>query len=326
VNAPAKLGVYGLVLAVVLGGGVALGDAVGPIDAGDADGAPAGEHDDTHDPASAGDPEDAGPEHQEDLMPAGLSITEDGYTLVADDTIVEAPAAAPFLFRITDPAGDVVRDFEPRHERDLHLVAVSADLSTYAHLHPTRADDGTWSVTLGDLAPGTYRTFADFAVAGGPELTLGVDVSVPGDSRPAPLPAPTTTAAVDDYDVTLTGAPAAGTSTEVTLTVSRGGRPVTDLEPYLGAFGHLVAIRAGDLGYLHVHPTGDEPTGPTAAGGPAVSFAVEVPSPGDYRLFFDFSHEGQVRTAAFTLHVPAHPGDTGGAPADGTHEGDGGHG
>lgn len=295
-NVPTKLGAFGLVLAVALGGGAALGNVVGPIDTDDA-------ATDEHDPATGAQASGAGPERREDLMPAGLSTTEDGYTLVADDTIVDAPASEPFLFRITGPDGSVVRDFEVSHERDLHLVVVSSDLSNYAHVHPTRADDGTWSVTLGDLVPGVYRAFADFAVAGGPELTLGIDVSVPGDSRPVPLPAPAATATVDGYEVAVSGAPVAGTSTEVALTVERDGQPVTDLEPYLGAFGHLVAIRSGDLGYLHVHPLGDEPAA-DAEGGPTVRFAVEIPSPGDYRLFLDFSHQGQVRTAAFTLHVP----------------------
>ena len=80
--------------------------------------------------------------------------------------------------------------------------------------------------------------------------------------------------------------------------MQRDGQPVRDLEPYLGAYGHLVAIRATDHAYLHVHPT-------EASSPEEVAFAVHVPSPGAYRLFLDFQHEGVVRTAAFTLDVPA---------------------
>ena len=94
-------------------------------------------------------------------------------------------------------------------------------------------------------------------------------MTVPGASVPAPLPPPAATAAVDGYEVTLTGAPVAeGAATPVTLTVARRGEPVTDLEPYLGSFGHLVAIRSGDLAYLHVHPTGARQPGPTQQAGP----------------------------------------------------------
>ena len=79
----------------------------------------------------------------------------------------------------------------------------------------------------------------------------------------------------------------------MTITVRRDGQVVTT-EPYLGAAGHLVALRDGDLAYLHVHPLDDEPAGP-------VRFAVEVPSAGLYGLFFDFQVDGQVRTARFVL-------------------------
>jgi hypothetical protein len=307
VTPAAKLGAYSLVLAVALGGGAIVGNAAGPID----DGGPNAQDDSTH--GDDGDDEHGGTtetdtadtDATEDLMPAGLQIAEDGYSLDAAQTILTSPPAGEFQFRILGPGGAVVRDFVESNDRELHFIVVGTDLSTYAHLHPERADDGTWSVALGDLAPGVYRAYADFAVADGPELTLGVDLAIPGDARYVPLPEPTAQAAVDGYEVTIDGEPVAGQSTELALTVSRDGRPVNDLEPYLGAFGHLVAIRSGDLAYLHVHPLGDEPEGDTARGGPTVRFAVEVPSPGDYRLFFDFSHEGVVRTAAVTVHVPA---------------------
>jgi hypothetical protein len=128
----------------------------------------------------------------------------------------------------------------------------------------------------------------------------GGDEQAAPHSRPAPLPE-ATTATVDGYQVDLAGSPLAGTSSELTLTVREDGEPVTDLDPYLGAAGHLVAIRASDLAYLHVHPLDDADD----ANGPRVRFATEVPSAGDYRLFFDFSHRGEVRTAAFTVHVAA---------------------
>jgi hypothetical protein len=129
-------------------------------------------------------------------------------------------------------------------------------------------------------------------------------VTVTGEPTPRPVPAASSTDVVDGYQVELTGTPRAGGEGEVSLTVRRDGRPVADLEPYLGASGHLVAIRASDLAYLHVHPL-EGRVGPGQ-----VPFAVEVPSPGTYRLFFDFSHEGTVRTAAFTVEVADAQGGT----------------
>ncbi len=86
----------------------------------------------------------------------------------------------------------------------------------------------------------------------------------------------------------------------LTLRVSRDGQPVTDLEPYLGAYGHLVALREGDLAYLHVHPGGEPSDGQTLPG-PDIEFGAEVPSAGGYHLYLDFKHAGVVRTAQFTL-------------------------
>ena len=87
--------------------------------------------------------------------------------------------------------------------------------------------------------------------------------------------------------------------------MSRDGRPVTDLQPYLGAYGHLVALRDGDLAYLHVHPDGEPGDGDDRARPRRRLRARRRPSPARYRLFLDFQHGGVVRTAEFTV-TPAH--------------------
>ena len=57
-----------------------------------------------------------------------------------------------------------------------------------------------------------------------------------------------------------------------------------------------MALREGDLAYLHVHPE-------ESGAGPEIPFVAEVPSDGRYRLFLDVRHDGVVRTAAFTLEA-----------------------
>ena len=195
---------------------------------------------------------------------------------------------------IEGPDGRPVTDYTIEHDKELHLVIVGRDLAGYAHLHPTRDSDGVWTVSTPPLTPGSYRVFADFVPAGGEGLTLGADLTVPGDYQPVALPAPSSTTSVDGFDVSFDGELVAGSESELTVTVTRDGEPVTDLQPYLGALGHLVAIRHGDLAYLHVHPL-EEADG---AGGPKVRFAVEVPTAGTYGLFFDFAHGDEVRTAS----------------------------
>ena len=99
----------------------------------------------------------------------------------------------------------------------------------------------------------------------------------------------------------LTGALTPGTTSKLTLTVDRGGVPVTDLQPYLAAYGHLVALRQGDLAYLHVHPDDS-----VTSAGPNIVFYAEVPSAGTYRLYLDFKHGDVVRTAEFTVVAGEH--------------------
>ncbi|MDT7783461.1 MAG: hypothetical protein QOF58_1880, partial [Pseudonocardiales bacterium] len=150
--------------------------------------------------------------------------------------------------------------------------------------------DGTWSVPLKLEAAGSYRVFADFKPENGQKTTLGADIQKAGDYRPRDHEV-SRTFTVDGYEVTLQGDLTVNAASTVTVQVTRNGRPVTDLQNYLGAKGHLVALRAADLAYLHVHPEdGDQ-----------VKFAVEVPTEGTYRLFLDFQHENKVRTAEFTL-------------------------
>ncbi len=228
-----------------------------------------------------------------DLPAGGLLVAQDGYVLEPEDRLVDSGELA---FTITGPDGRPVESYELLHDRELHLIVASRDLRQYAHLHPERDAEGRWSVDLPPLPAGSYRAFADFQPAGAEQLTLGVDLTAPGLApEPAPL-RPRSTDRVDGYELTLDRT---SDSTEVAVTVRRDGEVVTT-EPYLGAAGHLVALRDGDLAYLHVHPLDDEPAGP-------VRFAVEVPSAGTYALFFDFQVDGVVRTARFVIDADAAP-------------------
>ena len=248
----------------------------------------------------------------EDDDVSGLKSTVEGYSFVPEATDLLPGEAADFRFRITGPDGQPVVAYRPQHERELHLIVASRDLGWFTHIHPVRDADGVWSVPLTLPDPGPYRAFADFAVAGAEAYTLGVDLAAAGVYQARPLPEPSTVSTVDGYRVTLSGAPERTGEAELGLTVSLDGRPVTDLEPYLGAYGHVVALREGDLAYLHVHPEGGPGDGTTEAG-PEVRFGIHLPSAADYRLFFDFQHRGTVRTAAFTVSV------AGGGSPGGTH-------
>lgn len=228
----------------------------------------------------------------------GLSRSAAGYLLVPTTTTFSAGEQQDFRFRIIGADRKPVSRFAVVHEKPLHMIVVRRDLSGYQHLHPTMAADGTWSVPLTLAEPGVWRAYTDFTAldeAGTrTAVTLGVDLVVAGDHTPRALPTPARETTVDGLTVGYQGTPQVGAVQPLLFTVSAGGRPVSGLEPYLGAYGHLVALREGDLGYLHVHPE------PELAAG-AVKFWLAAPSPGTYRLYFDFKVGGAVRTAEFTV-------------------------
>lgn len=241
-------------------------------------------------------------------LPAGLSLGRDGYVLspvTAPDTVGRP---GQLSFSIVASSGLPLRDFRATHHKALHLVVLRSDGSHFAHVHPTLDPaTGVWSAPWQWNAAGTYRVFADFQAAdldNAPAVTLSRTVDVAGDFTPAPDAAVRRVDEVDGFTVALQGDPSAGESSMVTATVTRGGLPVTALEPYLGAFGHLVALREGDLAFLHMHPMGAEPTA-GHQGGPQVPFMAEVPTAGRYLLYLDFQVGGQVHTAHFVLDAAA---------------------
>lgn len=218
-----------------------------------------------------------------ETMPVrGLAVSDHGLTLQLARRTAQPGRPFELAFRIADRRGRTVRDFNVEHTKRMHLIVVRRDMTGFQHLHPTQQPDGSWSVpaTLG--APGSYRVFADFSVGEKP-YTLADDLTVDGAVRSQALPAPAQSAEVDGLRVAAKG---------LTFTVTRNGAPVA-IQDYLGAKGHLVALREGDLAFLHVHPDQDR-----------LRFEATFPTPGRYRLFLQFkTADGRLHTAAFTREV-----------------------
>jgi hypothetical protein len=275
-NAVAKLAGFAVVLALVFGTAAFAGSRI-----------------DVHPGKPKAETAMAG--HGEDTLVAqavrGLAVSDNGLTLELARTRATAGRRFDLAFRIVDRRGQTVRDFDVEHTKRMHFIVVRRDMTGFQHLHPTENADGTWSVPVILPEAGSYRVFADFSVDGKPH-TLADDVTVDGAVRSQELPAPVNSVDVDGLRVSLTeGASKAGTESELAFNVTRDGEPVA-VEQYLGAKGHLVALRQGDLAFLHVHP--DESS---------LKFMAEFPTAGRYRLFLQFQTDGRVHTAAFTQEV-----------------------
>jgi hypothetical protein len=295
-----RLGAFAGALALAFGAAYAIGTAVEPIAAADTTTtAPAHEEEMGGMEQSAGHGE--GHSESGGQLP-GLAVSEAGYTFAPATTFYQSGTRTELRFTIQGPDGKPVKEYTETHEKELHLIVVRRDLSGFHHVHPTRDASGTWSIPFTFTAGGTWRLFADFRPAGlDRSLTLGTDVNASGLYIPVPLSEPASIYSFDGYDVTLAGNPVAGKESELTFTISRDGKPLTDLQPYLGAFGHLVSLRSGDLAYLHTHPAQEATAG--MKGGPEIKFATTFPTAATYSLFLDFQHAGAVHTAEFTVRV-----------------------
>jgi len=282
-----KLAGFAAALALVFGAAVALGDMVGPVR--ESSDAPAAEHDGMKAMEPGGHAGEG--EHGAADPVRGLAVSEDGLTLRLGTTSAPLDRTVPLRFRILGADGEAVKEFDLEHTKRMHVIVVRRDLTGFQHLHPTQAASGEWSVPLRLAEPGTYRVFADFSHDGTPE-TLATDLQADGPVSSQPLPPPATSATVDGYQVRLAGAPArAAAESELGFTVTHKGQPVA-LDDYLGAKGHLVALREGDLAFLHVHPDEER-----------LRFMATFPSAASYRLFLQFKAGGEVHTAAFTEEV-----------------------
>lgn len=307
-NTPLRLGLYGLGLVAAFGAAYLISGVVTP------DSAAADRIAATEAAHLAGNTPGTPPAETR-----GVTLASSGVQLSPISAPHGVGDAGELAFSIVDAHGTPVLEYREEHEQELHLIVVRSDGSEFRHVHPTMDAQGVWSLPWTWDTAGSYRVFADFVPAGGNDpITLTRTIDVAGDLAPADRHDTVRETRVDGYDVTLSGDLFVGSSSSLTLNVSQDGEPVTTIQPYLGAFGHLVALREGDLAYIHVHPEGPAAVAGQASG-PEVVFASEAPTAGRYLLYFDFQVDEEVHTASFVVDAAS-----GEAPNSSTHE-DAGH-
>ncbi|MFI2205343.1 hypothetical protein ACH47Z_32090 [Streptomyces sp. NPDC020192] len=234
----------------------------------------------------------------------GLAEAKDGYRMASPAATLTAGKATGYRFTVTGPDGKPVTAYAVDQTKRMHFYAIRSDLTGFQHVHPAMAENGTWTAPLAALQPGTWRLYASFTPDSGPgkgkDFVLSRTVRVPGMAMTTPLAKASGTTTVDGYTVTVKGDLMAGMAHQLTATVTKDGKPVTDLQPYLDTYAHLTAFHQGDLAFAHLHPEtkvdGDH-------GGPTLTFHAEFARSGNWRLFLQFQTAGRLHTAALTLHV-----------------------
>ncbi len=203
---------------------------------------------------------------------------------------------------IHEPSGAVVTRFDTVHEKMLHLIIVRDGLDRFAHIHPDVGPSGSITATFTFPTAGRYLLYADYQPTGGGPSVAMAELTVPGDPPPKPALVPDAPGRVAGdglvADIGVANA-AAGRTATITFALSdAAGKPVADLQPYLGAMGHLVVLGADGTPYVHSHPL--EGWSP----GAAVAFETHFPAPGLYKGWGQFRRRDTVLTVPFVVRVP----------------------
>jgi hypothetical protein len=244
---------------------------------------------------------------------------------------------------------DYLADLILDHNHLMHLFLIRLpQMDRFLHLHPDRTDSGQFVAQLPNLPAGRYQIFADVVHQTGFPTTLVGEVELPDissrsisgdDSEWAGAGILSganagTKSSLPDGGHMIWEWPAAplkaGMATDFRFRVEDAdGKPVQNLEPYMGMAAHAEFVRSDLTVFAHVHPAGSAPmaalelaqaglpeyagqmqTGmasdmamPTTSLSPEVSFPYGFPKPGDYRLFIQVKRAGQVETGVFDAHV-----------------------
>jgi rRNA maturation protein Nop10 len=248
--------------------------------------------------------------------------------------LVKPGQKTTMFFKIIHPgSAETVKKFEVVHEKQYHLFVISQDMESFQHIHPEEQPDGTWSIDVTLPKAGYYKTLSDFMPSGGapqflarPLVTAGYTGDLEGSSAHL-IPDSSPTKTVDDITATMAYDPQTcivGLYCHLNyhLTDTASGRPITDLQTYLGAFGHTLIMSEDMVDYVHSHPLDilampDDDGGPPVflippgadleklRGGPDVTFEGLMPKPGRYRAWTQFRRNGKIHTFAFTFQAVA---------------------
>jgi hypothetical protein len=199
--------------------------------------------------------------------------------------------------------GKPIKEFDTIHEKLLHLIVISKDLSYFNHIHPEYKGNGVFETVNVFPAGGEYRLIADFKPTGGDFMTKMAWVKLGGEpATPVPIvPDANWVKTVEGNRVRLS-IDRLGANEETTLTFSvtdeKTGQPATDLQPYLGAIGHVVILSEDGEQYVHVHAVKGQGTGPDAV------FMTQFPKSGIYKIWGQFQKDNHVFTVAYVVNVP----------------------
>lgn len=200
--------------------------------------------------------------------------------------------------------GQTVNAWDLVHEQKMHLILVRDDLGAFFHEHPTLNADGTFTYTFTFPTGGKWQVFADAAPTGAGSQVTSASVTVDGAAPTRATLVPQSRPTVTEDGVTLamqtTALPAQKTFPLTFSLKDTAGKPVTDLQPWLGAMGHLILINQDARTFVHSHPDESDPQNGKNG---SLTYLARFPRPGIYRGWVQFQRAGQVQTFPFTVRA-----------------------
>jgi len=198
--------------------------------------------------------------------------------------------------------GKMVNNFEVVHEQKIHLIVVRDGLDQFAHIHPEVDAAGNATVSYSFPTGGNYRLYADHKPTGMEQTTTTTQMKVSGDIPTVPSLPPNVPGETEGdglrAKVAVEGASAGGEGTITFDLTDAAGEPVVDLQPYMGAMGHLVVLSSDGKQYVHAHPAESQPGKANR-----VVFQAHFMKPGLYKAWGQFRRMDTVRVVPFVFRV-----------------------
>jgi len=187
-----------------------------------------------------------------------------------------------------------------QHDKKVHLIAVSEDLSWYSHLHPEYGTEGSYTVSETFPSGGNYILYADYKPSGSTTQLEKIVVEVKGKAKPAinyssikntsssspfsVLLKPDDGKFIANKDIHFDGV----------FTKSGGKFDVNQLQNYLGAKGHMVLIHTETKEFMHLHPEVE---------GSILHFHTHFKNKGFYRAWLQFMDDGKLYNTDYVIQV-----------------------
>ncbi len=217
------------------------------------------------------------------------------------------PGPIIFAFKLYGKNGKELtdNDLKIEHEKKMHFILVRDDMTQFQHIHPAYKD-GKWSVSTRISEVGLYQLYVDIAPQNEGAVILRVPVLIGGATGPALTPTPTADNSAETNGVravlAFSSVPlTANRETALTFTLTQNSKPVAKVDPYLGAFGHVVLLKHDSPNdFFHTHPVTE-----TAPPNGQVKFAATFPTAGRYTLYAQFNINGKIETFPVTVDVNA---------------------